>query len=166
MASLAVVRFIAHEIASIPKKRLYTAGLRSATSSQRSPSSRRGVATYTSPQQAAQISILKSAVNKNDDKFKANAAAMADLTANLTSIHDAAATGGPEKAREKHIARGKMLVRDRITALVDPGSSFLELSSLAGHEVYPGEEVPAGGIVTGIGTVQGVMCMIVANDST
>jgi acetyl-CoA carboxylase carboxyltransferase component len=54
----------------------------------------------------------------------------------------------------------------RITALVDPGTSFLELSALAGHEVYPGEEVAAGGIVTGIGTVEGTMCMIVANDST
>ncbi|KAJ9645817.1 Methylcrotonoyl-CoA carboxylase beta chain, mitochondrial [Coniosporium tulheliwenetii] len=59
-----------------------------------------------------------------------------------------------------------MLVRDRITALIDPGTSFLELSSLAGFEVYPGEDVPAGGIVTGIGTVSGVTCMIVANDST
>lgn len=54
----------------------------------------------------------------------------------------------------------------RITALVDPGTPFLELSALAGHEVYPGEDVPAGAIVTGIGTVEGVTCMIVANDST
>ena len=59
-----------------------------------------------------------------------------------------------------------MLVRDRVTALIDPGTSFLELSALAGHELYPGEEVPGAGIVTGIGTVEGVMCMIIANDST
>lgn len=54
----------------------------------------------------------------------------------------------------------------RITALVDLGTPFLELSALAGHEMYPGEDVPAGGIVTGVGTVMGVQCMIVANDST
>ena len=54
----------------------------------------------------------------------------------------------------------------RVTALTDVGSSFLELSALAGHEVYPGEDVPAGGIITGVGSVQGVQCMIVANDST
>lgn len=54
----------------------------------------------------------------------------------------------------------------RITALTDPGSSFLELSALAGHDMYPDEHVAAGGILTGIGTVEGVMCMIVANDST
>lgn len=54
----------------------------------------------------------------------------------------------------------------RVTALTDAGSSFLELSALAGHEVYPGEDVPAGGIITGVGSVQGVQCVIVANDST
>lgn len=54
----------------------------------------------------------------------------------------------------------------RITALIDTGTPFLELSALAGHEVYPGEDVPAGGIITGVGTVMGVQCMIVANDST
>lgn len=54
----------------------------------------------------------------------------------------------------------------RITALIDPGTPFLELSPLAGHELYPGEEVPAGGLITGIGKVNGVHCMIVANDST
>ena len=54
----------------------------------------------------------------------------------------------------------------RITALIDPGTSFLELSPLAGFEVYPGENVPAGGIITGIGQVHGVSCMMVANDST
>jgi 3-methylcrotonyl-CoA carboxylase beta subunit len=61
----------------------------------------------------------------------------------------------------------KILSRSsRITALIDPGTSFLELSPLAGHELYPGEEVPAGGIITGVGIVQGVSCMVVANDST
>ena len=59
-----------------------------------------------------------------------------------------------------------LIVDSRITALIDPGTSFLELSPLAGFEVYPGENVPAGGIITGIGRVHGVSCMMVANDST
>ena len=91
---------------------------------------------------------------------------MTELMARMDSLHGKIAEGGPQKARDKHIARGKMLPRDRITALMDPGTTFLELSALAGHELYPGEDVPAGGIITGIGTVSGVECMIVANDST
>lgn len=91
---------------------------------------------------------------------------MNELMARMTELHAKIAQGGPQKARDKHIARGKMLPRDRVTALIDPGTSFLELSQLAGYEVYPGEDVPAGGIITGIGTVEGVTCMIVANDST
>lgn len=127
---------------------------------------RRGTATFTSSHQASQISILQTTVDKNSNAYKENAASMADLMAKLTQLHGTAARGGPEKARQKHLERGKMLVRDRVTALIDPGSSFLELSALAGHDMYPGDDVPAGGIVTGIGTVEGVMCMIVANDST
>jgi 3-methylcrotonyl-CoA carboxylase beta subunit len=110
--------------------------------------------------------VLRTSVDPNDSRYKENAAAMAELMMNLTSLHDMAAKGGPDKARQKHVERGKMLVRDRVTALIDPGTSFLELSALAGHHMYPGEDVPAGGIITGIGTVEGVMCMIVANDST
>ncbi|KKY19226.1 putative 3-methylcrotonylbeta subunit [Phaeomoniella chlamydospora] len=85
--------------------------------------------------------------------------------AKYTKLHEKVAKGGPQKAIDKHIQRGKMLARDRITALIDPGSSFLELSPLAGHDMY-GEDVPAGSIITGIGSVEGVTCMIVANDST
>jgi len=130
------------------------------------PSQQRSVATYTSPQQASQISILQTAVDKNSDGFKENAAALGELTQKVARLHEKAAEGGPQKARDKHVQRGKMLVRDRVTALIDPGTSFLELSALAAHGVYEGEDVPAAGMVTGIGTVEGVMCMIVANDST
>lgn len=91
---------------------------------------------------------------------------MQELLDRMSSLHSTIAQGGPQKAREKHVARGKMLPRDRISALIDPGTSFLELSPLAGHGVYEGEDVPAGGIITGIGAVSGVNCMIVANDST
>lgn len=91
---------------------------------------------------------------------------MEELLFQMNRLHTNISKGGPQKSRDKHVARGKMLPRDRVSALIDPGTSFLELSPLAGHGVYEGEDVPAGGIITGIGTVEGVNCMIVANDST
>ena len=91
---------------------------------------------------------------------------MRELIKTLEDLHKDFALGGNERARQKHLDRGKMLVRDRITALTDPGTPFLELSALAGHDLYPNEKVPGGGVVAGIGTVEGVQCMIVANDST
>ncbi|KAF2454013.1 methylcrotonoyl-CoA carboxylase subunit beta [Lineolata rhizophorae] len=128
--------------------------------------SARSIATHTPSFHAAQLSVLRSTVDTASTEFRENAQAMSDALARLEELHSRIALGGPDKARKKHVERGKMLVRDRITSLIDPGTSFLELSQLAGHEVYPGEDVPAGGIVTGIGTVEGVTCMIVANDST
>ncbi|XP_047650104.1 methylcrotonoyl-CoA carboxylase beta chain, mitochondrial isoform X1 [Phacochoerus africanus] len=74
--------------------------------------------------------------------------------------------GGDEKARARHVSRGKLLARERVDGLIDPGSPFLELSQFAGYQLYGDEEVPAGGIITGIGRVSGVECMIVANDAT
>ncbi|EFB13256.1 hypothetical protein PANDA_003977, partial [Ailuropoda melanoleuca] len=74
--------------------------------------------------------------------------------------------GGNEKARELHKSRGKLLARERVDNLIDPGSPFLELSQFAGYQLYVNEEVPAGGIITGIGRVSGVECVIVANDAT
>jgi 3-methylcrotonyl-CoA carboxylase beta subunit len=91
---------------------------------------------------------------------------MAEVMARMQELSAKVQLGGPAKAREKHLARKKMLPRDRVTALVDPGTTFLELSPLAGHELYPEADVPAGGIITGIGVVEGVTCVIVANDST
>lgn len=74
--------------------------------------------------------------------------------------------GGDEKARQKHTARGKLLARDRIDQLLDAGSPFLEVGQLAGHQLYEPEEVPSGGIITGIGRVSGQEVVIVANDAT
>ncbi|XP_059154785.1 methylcrotonoyl-CoA carboxylase beta chain, mitochondrial-like [Physella acuta] len=74
--------------------------------------------------------------------------------------------GGGDKARERHTSRGKMLPRDRINTLLDPQSPFLEFSQLAGYELYGEDHVPAGGIITGIGRVGGVECLITANDPT
>ncbi|KAI8871238.1 3-methylcrotonoyl-CoA carboxylase subunit beta [Ramicandelaber brevisporus] len=73
--------------------------------------------------------------------------------------------GGGEEARKRHLSRGKLLPRDRIDRLLDPGSPFLELSQLAGNGLY-GEDVPAGGIITGIGRINNIECMVVANDPT
>lgn len=91
---------------------------------------------------------------------------MDEATEKLVNLHTKIAQGGPQKARDKHIQRGKMLVRDRISALIDPGTPFLELSQMAGYDMYGEDDVPAGGIVTGIGSVNGVQCMVVANDAT
>ena len=73
--------------------------------------------------------------------------------------------GGQRKAREKHQSRNKLLVRDRLKTLLDPGADFLELSVFAAYEVYD-EEAPAAGIITGVGRINNIECMIIANDAT
>ena len=88
-------------------------------------------------------------------------ATVADLRAQI----ETAALGGPERAREKHLARGKLLPRQRVERLLDPGTPFLELSSLAAHGMYD-DQAPAAGIITGIGRVSGRECVIVCNDAT
>lgn len=105
-------------------------------------------------------------IDTRSDEFRENQRAMDEAMARLTELSRKVQEGGPPTARVKHLARKKMLPRDRVTALVDPGTTFMELSPLAGHELYPEEDVPAGGIITGVGVVEGVSCMIVANDST
>ncbi|MEJ6019040.1 carboxyl transferase domain-containing protein [Corynebacterium sp. H113] len=87
------------------------------------------------------------------------------LVDDLRQLLDVTAQGGSEKARARHISRGKLLPRQRIDELLDPGSPFLEVAPLAAHEMYGGR-VPAAGVVCGIGLVQGRRCMIVANDAT
>ncbi|SPN99836.1 probable methylcrotonyl-CoA carboxylase beta chain, mitochondrial precursor [Cephalotrichum gorgonifer] len=128
--------------------------------------SRRSIATFTPPSQAGAISLLQTNVDPSSEEFKENERQMAEVVSRMRELTQKAQLGGSAKAREKHIARKKMLPRDRVAALIDPGTTFLELSPLAGHELYPEAEVPAGGIITGIGVVEGVQCVIVANDST
>jgi len=111
------------------------------------------------------MSTLKSQLNPKSADFQANAAAMRGLVEDLRTTIATVALGGPEGARQKHIARGKLLPRERVNALVDPGSPFLELSQLAAHNMYGGD-VASAGVITGIGRVSGVECMIVANDAT
>ncbi|KAI1918723.1 Methylcrotonoyl-CoA carboxylase beta chain, mitochondrial [Ophidiomyces ophidiicola] len=138
----------------------------SSSSSFSLPSSARSIANHTHTHQASAISVLPTAVDPSSADFQQNAQQMHELLAHMATLHTGIAQGGPQKARDKHLARGKMLPRDRVTGLIDPGTSFLELSPLAGHQMYGADEVPAGGMITGIGTVEGVTCMIVANDST
>lgn len=126
----------------------------------------RSIATYYPPNQANAISVLPTIVDPSSDEYKENAKQMGEVVSKLEELTKKIHLGGPAKARQKHLERKKMLPRDRVAALIDPGTSFLELSTLAGHEIYPEAEVPAGGIITGIGVVEGVTCMIVANDST
>jgi 3-methylcrotonyl-CoA carboxylase beta subunit len=109
--------------------------------------------------------MLRSNLNPRSEDFAANAAAMGALVADLRDKVAAAAQGGGATARDRHTARGKLLPRDRVAALIDPGSPFLEFSQLAAYGLYGGD-VPAAGIVTGIGRVSGQECVIVANDAT
>lgn len=126
----------------------------------------RAIATFTPASQASAISLIQSSIDTSSEEFKENEKQMAEVVTRMRELTKKAQLGGSAKAREKHLARKKMLPRDRVAALIDPGTTFMELSPLAGHELYPEAEVPAGGIVTGVGVVEGVHCVIVANDST
>lgn len=109
--------------------------------------------------------VLKSALNIQDAGAQANAAAMAALVADLDRLLAQIGEGGGPDSRKRHIARGKLLPRERIQRLLDPGAPFLEFSALAAHGVYA-DQVPAAGLVTGIGRVSGRLCVIVCNDAT
>jgi 3-methylcrotonyl-CoA carboxylase beta subunit len=111
------------------------------------------------------VSVIKSNLNTRSDEFKANAMAMQALVADLRDKSAQVARGGSEEARAKHLSRGKLLVRDRVDSLLDPGAPFLEIAQLAAWGMYE-NGVPAAGVVAGIGRVSGVECMIVANDAT
>lgn len=111
------------------------------------------------------MSKLRSAVDPRSDGFRRNREAFERLVAELRERSAEARRGGSERARRRHTGRGKLLVRDRIELLLDPGTAFLELSPLAAYGMYGGD-VPAAGIVTGVGRVSGVECVIVANDAT
>ncbi|BBD80483.1 carboxyl transferase domain-containing protein [Aerosticca soli] len=108
---------------------------------------------------------LATQIDPRSSDFQANATAMRALVEDLKRELARSAEGGGAKAREKHVARGKLLPRERIRALLDPGSPFLELSPLAAHGLYE-DQAPAAGIVTGIGRVAGREVMVVANDAT
>ncbi len=111
------------------------------------------------------MEILESKIDKNDSHFKINFEHHTQLKNDLVARLEKAKLGGGEKYVQRHHSRGKLLPRERIDQIIDEGSSFLELSSLAATELY-GTDVPSAGVVTGIGLVHGVECMFVANDAT
>jgi 3-methylcrotonyl-CoA carboxylase beta subunit len=111
------------------------------------------------------VAQIGSQIDPNSAEFRANAERMRALSAELQARRAEAARGGPEKARERHVGRGKLLPRERVMNLLDPGAPFLELSPLAAFGMYDGD-IHAAGIITGIGRVEGRECMIVANDAT
>jgi 3-methylcrotonyl-CoA carboxylase beta subunit len=111
------------------------------------------------------VSTLRSTASPGADEFRANVAAHEALVDDLRDQVGRVAMGGGERARERHTSRGKLLPRERVDRLLDPGAPFLELSPLAAHGMYDGD-APGAGIVTGVGRVSGRECVIVANDAT
>ena len=111
------------------------------------------------------MSILPSNIDTRSQAFRDNASAMAVL---VRDLHDQVARvklGGGEKSRTRHVGRGKLLPRDRVRLLLDPGSPFLELSQLAAHGMYTGD-IASAGVISGIGRIKGQECIVVANDAT
>ena len=114
--------------------------------------------------------ILETKLNARSAEFQANAAVLRAAVADLNTKLDVSARGGGDAARAKHTARGKLLPRERVQMLLDPGTPFLELSPLAALNMYPDRDgtdsAPCAGVITGIGRVSGVDCLIVCNDAT
>ncbi|WP_338467447.1 carboxyl transferase domain-containing protein [Novosphingobium sp. ZN18A2] len=109
--------------------------------------------------------VLSTALDRESPEAQARFAHNRALADDLRARVGEAALGGSEKSRERHTSRGKLLPRERVERLLDPGSPLLELGQLAAHEVY-GEDIPGAGLITAIGRVSGRQCMIVANDAT
>jgi 3-methylcrotonyl-CoA carboxylase beta subunit len=113
----------------------------------------------------ASAPVLTSNVDPSSEVYATDRAAMDAAVAELRELRAVARLGGTEAARARHTERGKLLPRDRVEALLDPGSPFLELSPLAAHGLYDGE-APGAGLITGVGRVSGRLCVVVANDAT
>lgn len=108
---------------------------------------------------------IQTQIDSAGEKFLANRARMVSLVADLHAQMSKASLGGGDDARRKHTARGKLLPRERIQTLLDPGSPFLELSPLAAHGMYGGD-APAAGVITGVGRIHGREVLVIANDAT
>jgi len=109
--------------------------------------------------------VLSSAIDLSSEQAQARKAYNLGLAKELRERVAKAALGGDERSRERHVSRGKLLPRDRVERLLDPGSPFLEIGQLAANGMY-GDEVPGAGIIAGVGRVSGRQCMIFANDAT
>lgn len=111
------------------------------------------------------MQVLQSKINPRSEDFRANAAQMRALVDDLRAKAAQVALGGGEAARARHTARGKLLPRERIDHLLDPGTPFLEIGQMAAFGMY-GDEAPSAGMIAGVGRIEGVECLIVANDAT
>jgi 3-methylcrotonyl-CoA carboxylase beta subunit len=111
------------------------------------------------------VPALRTSLDAASQSAHGNRESMTRLVADLRERLATARAGGPERARQRHLAAGKLLPRDRVERLIDPGTAFLELSPLAATGMYD-DEAPAAGMITGIGRVSGTECVIVANDAT
>lgn len=111
------------------------------------------------------MSIIQSKLSPNSAEFQANSQAMQTLVDDLKAKLAVIAQGGSESARAKHVARGKLLPRERVERLLDAGTPFLEVSPMAAYQMYDAD-IPAAGVIAGIGRVAGTLCMIVCNDAT
>lgn len=114
----------------------------------------------------SEANVIGTPAQKQEPSYQENVKQMTGLVDQLKEITKNACNGGGPTAIERHTSKGKLLARQRIDLLLDRGSAFLELGTLAGHELYGKEVVNGGGIITGIGRVKGMECMIVANDAT
>jgi 3-methylcrotonyl-CoA carboxylase beta subunit len=108
---------------------------------------------------------LKSSALTGSDQYKANVAAHQTALAEVAAAAELAAFGGGQKSRDRHLSRGKMLPRDRVANLLDPGAPFLEIGATAAHDMY-GNSAPSAGVITGIGRVHGLEVMVICNDAT
>ncbi|MBK6850497.1 MAG: methylcrotonoyl-CoA carboxylase [Burkholderiales bacterium] len=111
------------------------------------------------------MSQIQSQIQTRSPEFQANATAMRTLVDDLRRQAQRAGEGGGAAARDKHTARGKLLPRDRVEQLLDPGTPFLEIGQMAAHGMY-GDEAPAAGMIAGVGRIQGLECLVIANDAT
>lgn len=111
------------------------------------------------------MAVLTSNISPQSDEFKANKSAMEAQRASAEQAAELAIAGGSERSRERHLSRGKLLPRDRVQGLLDPGSPFLEIGMTAAHDMYNGV-APSAGIIAGVGKVSGRDCLIVCNDAT
>ena len=111
------------------------------------------------------MQVLPSSVDSRAEDFQRNAAALNQQVDALRAVSQKAIAGGGEKYMQRHISRGKLPPRERIDRLLDPGSPFLEVGQLAANGMYD-DEAPSAGIITGVGTIEGVQCLVIANDAT
>src|SRR5262249_49541788 len=111
------------------------------------------------------MGLLPTYVDVKSAEFQRNAEVMRRLLDEFATRQEQVRQGGSERARQRHVERGKLLPRERVELLLDPGTSFLELSTLAGWDMYDNES-PGGSSINGIGVVSGVECMISANEAT